>query len=84
MSRGEQTPHQKLLVFLHNIGAVIGKPGKSVDQLAQILEMNKEELEEIIQSQLTSGYLEYSIDEMGTKFYKLTGRGIIRVSSLYT
>ena len=84
MSRGEQTPHQRLLVFLHNTGAVVGKPGKTLEELVKITDMKAEELEEIILSQITSGYLEYSTDEKGTKHYKLTGRGIIRVSSLYT
>ena len=84
MSRGEQTPHQRLLVFLHNTGAVVGKPGKTVEDLVKITDMKAEELEEIILSQIVSGYLEYSTDEKGIKYYKLTGRGIIRVSSLYT
>lgn len=84
MSEGEQTPHQKLLVYLHNSGAVVGKPGKTVEELAKITEMSRDELEEIILSQINSGYLEYSTDEAGTRHYKLTGRGIIRVSSLYT
>ena len=83
MSRGEHTPHQKLLVFLHNVGAVVGKPGKSLAELAEITEMNREELEKIIESQLASGYLEYT-EKSGTRYYNLTGRGIIRVSSLYT
>jgi hypothetical protein len=83
MSRGEYTPHQKLLVFLHNVGAVVGKPGKTLDDLVKITEMNREELEELIESQLASGYLECA-EKSGTKYYNLTGRGIIRVSSLYT
>ena len=83
MSRGEYTPHQKLLVFLHNVGAVVGKPGKSLEELVKTTDMNKEELEQIIESQLVSGYLEYT-EKNGTKYYNLTGRGIIRVSSLYT
>jgi NCAIR mutase (PurE)-related protein len=84
MSRGEHSPNQRLLIFLHNIGAVVGKPGKTVEELAKIMEIKMEELEEIILSQINSGYLEYSTDEKGTRYYKLTGRGIIRVSSLYT
>lgn len=84
MSRGEHSPNQRLLIFLHNIGAVVGKPGKTIEELTKIMEIKTEELEEIILSQINSGYLEFSIDEKGTKYYKLTGRGIIRVSSLYT
>jgi hypothetical protein len=84
MSRGEHSPNQRLLIFLHNIGAVVGKPGKTVEELTKIMEIKTEELEEIIFGQINSGYLEYSTDEKGTRYYKLTGRGIIRVSSLYT
>ena len=84
MSRGEHTPNQALLIFLHNIGAVTGKPGKTVEELVKTTDIKREELEEIISSQLNSGYLEYSTDEKGTRYYKLTGRGIIRVSSYYT
>ena len=84
MSGVEHTPHQRLLVFLHNIGAVIGRPGKTVEELATAMGMRPEEVEEMILDQINSGYLEYSTDEKGIRRYKLTGRGIIRVSSLYT
>ena len=84
MSRGEHSPNQRLLIFLHNIGAVVGKPGKTIEELTKIMEIKTEELEEIILSQINSGYLEFSTDAIGTRYYKLTGRGIIRVSSLYT
>ena len=84
MSGVEHTPHQRLLVFLHNIGAVIGRPGKTVEELASALGMRSDEVNEIVLDQINSGYLEFSIDEKGARRYKLTGRGIIRVSSLYT
>ena len=71
-------------MFLHNNGAVIGKPGKTVEELANGMGMGTEEVNEMILSQINSGYLEYSTDEKGVRHYKLTGRGIIRVSSLYT
>ena len=80
----EHTPHQILLVALHNVGAIIGKTGKTLDELIKLTNINREELEGIIASQITSGYLEYSDDQTGTRRYHLTGRGIIRVSSLYT
>ena len=84
MSGREHTPHQILLLALHNAGAIIGKTGKTLDELIKLTNINREELEGIIASQVTSGYLEYSTDQTGTKRYHLTGRGIIRVSSLYT
>lgn len=84
MSGREHTPHQILLITLHNVGAIIGKTGKTLDELIKLTNINREELEGIIASQINSGYLEYSADQTGTKRYHLTGRGIIRVSSLYT
>jgi hypothetical protein len=84
MSGREHTPLQILLIVMHNVGAVIGKTGKTLDELAKLSDINKEELDGIVASQLNSGYLECSVDEKGTKRYLLTGRGIIRVSSLYT
>ncbi len=80
----EHTPHQILLITLHNVGAIIGKTGKTLDELINLTNINREELDGIIASQINSGYLEYSTDQTGTKRYHLTGRGIIRVSSLYT
>jgi hypothetical protein len=65
------------------VGAIIGKQ-ENTDELIKLTNINGEELEGIIASQITSGYLEYSADQTGAKRYSLTGRGIIRVSSLYT
>jgi hypothetical protein len=84
MSGVEHTPNQRLLVFLHNTGAVIGRPGKTVEELATAMGMRPDEVDEMVLDQINSGYLEFSTDEKGVRHYKLTGRGIIRVSSLYT
>jgi hypothetical protein len=84
MSGREYTPHQILLIALHNSGAIIGKPGKTLDEIIKLTNLKREELEAIIVNQINSGYLEYTTDQTGTKYYHLTGRGIIRVSSLYT
>jgi hypothetical protein len=84
MSGREYTPHQILLIALHNSGAIIGKPGKTLDEIIKLTNIKREELEAIIVNQINSGYLEYTTDETETKYYHLTGRGIIRVSSLYT
>jgi hypothetical protein len=84
MSGRELTPHQNLLIALHNVGSIIGKSGKTTDELIKLTGIKKEELEDIIITQINSGYLDSIIDENGVKHYLLTGRGIIRVSSLYT
>jgi hypothetical protein len=80
----EHTPHQTLLIALHNVGAIVGKTGKTIDELLKMTGLGREELDGIIASQINSGYLECSTDQAGIKRYQLTGRGIIRVSSLYT
>ena len=80
----EHTPHQTLLISLHNVGAIVGKTGKTIDELLKMTGLGREELDGIIASQINSGYLECSTDQAGIKRYQLTGRGIIRVSSLYT
>ena len=84
MSGRELTPHQTLLIALHNVGSIIGKSGKTYDELIKLTGINKEELDGIIANQINSGYLDSITDENGVKRYLLTGRGIIRVSSLYT
>lgn len=80
----EYTPHQILLVAMHNEGAIVGKTGKTIDELLKLTGLSREDLNGIIASQINSGYLESSTDHAGVKRYQLTGRGIIRVSSLYT
>jgi hypothetical protein len=80
----EHTPHQILLIALHNVGAIVGKTGKTIDDMLKLTDLSREELDGIIVSQINSGYLECSTDQAGIKHYNLTGRGIIRVSSLYT
>jgi hypothetical protein len=52
------------------VGAIIGKTGKTLDELIKLTNINREELEGIIASQITSGYLEYSTDQTGTKRYQ--------------
>ena len=84
MSGREYTPHQILLLALHNAGAIIGKTGKTIDELVKLTDIKREELDEIIPTQINSGYIETSVDATGAKHYLLTGRGIIRVATLYT
>jgi hypothetical protein len=84
MSGREHTPRQTLLITLHNVGAIVGKNGKTLEEITTLTNIKRNEVEDIIASQIESGYLTFSTDEAGTRHYQLTGRGIIRVSSLYT
>ena len=80
----ELSPQQRLLLVMHNVGAILGKAGKTIDELVRLTDINHEQLDDIITSHIKAGYLDCSTDVAGTKRYLLTGRGIIRVSSLYT
>jgi hypothetical protein len=74
---------QKLLLAMHNEGAISGKSGKSLDELLKLTNIDRDELTGLLSSHSTSGYIQ-SIEENGSIRYFLTGRGIIRVSSLFT
>jgi hypothetical protein len=78
------SPQQKLLLAMHNTGAIMGKSGKSVEELAGLTGIPKEDIPRLIADHTAAGYLGEVVDEGGVKKYFLTGRGIIRVSSLFT
>jgi hypothetical protein len=69
---------------MHNSGAIMGKSGKSEEELARLTGIPKEDVPQLIADHTVAGYLGESVDERGVKRYFLTGRGIIRVSSLFT
>lgn len=80
----ELSPQQRLLLVMHNVGAILGRAGKTIDELARLTDIDHDQLDDILTSHIKAGYIDCSIDETCTKRYLLTGRGIIRVSSLYT
>ena len=84
MNDSELSPQQKLLLAMHNTGAIMGKSGKSVEELAVLTGIPKEDIPQLITDHTAAGYLGETVDEGGVKKYFLTGRGIIRVSSLFT
>jgi hypothetical protein len=84
LNDSELSPQQKLLLAMHNTGAIMGKSGKSVEELAELTGIPKEEIPKLIADHTVAGYLGESVDEGGVRRYFLTGRGIIRVSSLFT
>ncbi|MEM0075278.1 MAG: hypothetical protein QXP36_07190 [Conexivisphaerales archaeon] len=75
---------QKLLVSLHNMGAVSAKAGKTLDELAAITRITLDDLAAMVAEHINAGYVDFNVDKTGSKRYFLTGRGIIRVASLYT
>jgi hypothetical protein len=78
------SPQQKLLLAMHNTGAIMGKSGKTVEELAGLTGIPKDDIPRLITDHTAAGYLGEVVDEWGVKKYFLTGRGIIRVSSLFT
>lgn len=74
----------KLLLTLHNLGVVHEKASKTVHELVQLTKISLEQLTEIIKGHEEAGYLSSMTNHEGSKHYFLTGRGIIRVSSIFT
>ncbi|MBI4257677.1 MAG: hypothetical protein HY619_01860 [Thaumarchaeota archaeon] len=84
MSDKELPPSVRLLLIMHNLGVVHEKASKTVHELAQLTKISVEQLTDILGPHEESGYLESVIDQQGSKHYFLTGRGIIRVCSVFT
>jgi hypothetical protein len=84
MSYRDTSLLQRLLVTLHNMGAVSAKAGKTIEELAGMTSIALDDLAAIIPEHIRAGYINYHVDNSGSKRYFLTGRGIIRVASLYT
>ena len=84
MNDSDLSPQQKLLLAMHNTGAIMGKSGKTVEELAGLTGISMEDTTRLIADHTAAGYLGEAVEEGGVKKYFLTGRGIIRVSSLFT
>jgi len=78
------SPQQKLLLAMHNAGAIMGKTGKSVEEMAMLTGIPVVDVQKIIADHTRAGYLGSAVDHGGVTRYFLTGNGIIRVSSLFT
>ncbi|MBI2183642.1 MAG: MarR family transcriptional regulator [Thaumarchaeota archaeon] len=84
MSEQELPPSDRLLLMMHNLGVIHEKASKTLHDLSQITKLSLEQLTEILSRHEESGYLETFTDQEGSKRYFLTGRGIIRVCSVFT
>lgn len=74
----------KLLLFMHNLGLVRSETAKTGHELAQMLQMDIKNVNEILDRQETYGFVRSYVDPGGTKKYYLTGIGIIKVCSSFT
>jgi hypothetical protein len=74
----------KVLQTLHNLCATASDLAKRGDEVARILQRDPNEIEGILDNYKSGGFAESFFDNEGKKRYYLTGRGIIKVCSLFT
>ncbi len=74
----------KVLQTLHNLCATAADLAKRGDEVARILQHDPAEIERILDNYKTGGFAESFLDNQGKRRYYLTGRGIIKVCSLFT
>ena len=74
----------KVLQTLHNLCATAADLAKRGEEVARILQYDPAEIERILDDYKSRGFAESFLDNEGKKRYYLTGRGIIKVCSLFT
>lgn len=82
--RGELPNSEKVLQTLHNLCATAPDLARKSEELAQFLQLEKAEVERILDECGCEGYVESFADANGKKWYYLTGMGIIKVCALFT
>jgi len=82
---GEELPlSEKILQALHNLCATAPDLARTSEELAQILQIDKSELERILDDYKREGFAESFTDNEGKKRYYLTGSGIIKICAIFT
>jgi DNA-binding PadR family transcriptional regulator len=82
--REELPLSEKILQALHNLCATAPDLARASEELAQILQIDKGELERILDDYKRQGFAESFTDNEGKKRYYLTGSGIIKISAIFT
>ena len=82
--REELPISEKILQTLHNLCATAPDLARRSEELAQVLQLDLFEVESILDNYGSEGYVKSFTDNEGKKWYYLTGRGIIKVSALFT
>jgi len=75
---------EKVLQTLHNLCATAADLARRSEEIAQILQRDQGEIESILDRHKSEGFVESFLDNEGKKRYYVTGRGIIKVCSLFT
>lgn len=82
--REELPLSEKILQTLHNLCATAPDLARKSEELAQILQININEVEKTLDNYKLEGFVESFADNEGKMRYYLTGRGIIKVCALFT
>ena len=75
---------EKVLQTLHNLCATAADLARRGEEVARILQRDPAEIENILDTYKSEGFAESFTDNEGKKRYYVTGRGIIKVCSLFT
>lgn len=75
---------EKVLQTLHNLCSTAADLARRGEEVARILQRDQGEIEGILDGYKSEGFAESFTDNEGKKRYYLTGRGIIKVCSLFT
>lgn len=75
---------ENVLQTLHNLCATAADLARRGEEVAQILQREVGEIENLLDKYKSEGFAESFVDNEGKKRYYLTGRGIIKVCSLFT
>lgn len=75
---------EKVLQTLHNLCATAPDLARRSEEVARILQRDQGEIENILDKYKAEGFVEMFYDNEGKKRYYVTGRGIIKVCSLFT
>lgn len=82
--REELPLSEKILQTLHNLCATAPDLARKSEELSHVLQVDKGELERILDNYKAEGFAESFTDNEGMKRYYLTGSGIIKVCALFT
>ncbi len=74
----------KVLQTLHNLCATAADLARRGEEVARILERDPAEIEGILDKYKNEGFAESFYDNEGKKRFYLTGKGIIKVCSIFT
>jgi hypothetical protein len=82
--REELPLSEKILQMLHNLCATAPDLARRSEELAQVLQIDVNELERILEGYRSEGFAQSFVDSEGKKRFYLTGSGIIKVCALFT